>query len=58
MNAVFNGIAAAEFVADMPETLAFAPGTQYTFSLKMKGGLRAAHSGSASVERECNVRTG
>ena len=38
MNAVFNGMAAAEFVADMPETLAFAPGTQYTFSLKMKGG--------------------
>ena len=39
MNAVFNGMASAEFVADMPETLAFAPGTQYTFSLKMKGGF-------------------
>lgn len=38
MSAAFNGRAAAEFVADMPETLAFAAGTQYTFSLKMKGG--------------------
>ena len=38
MKAAFNGKAAAEFVADMPETLAFAAGTQYTFTLKMKGG--------------------
>lgn len=38
MNVAFNGKAAAEFAADMPETLAFAPGTQYTFTLKMKGG--------------------
>lgn len=38
MAAVFNGRAAAEFIADMPETLAFAAGTQYAFILKMKGG--------------------
>ena len=33
----FNGMAAAKFTAAMPETLVFAPGTQYTFTLKMKG---------------------
>lgn len=39
MTAKFNGRGdAGEFAADMPETLAFAPGTQYTFSLKMQGG--------------------
>lgn len=39
MKAKFNGRGdAEEFVADMPETLAFAPGRQYTFSLKMQGG--------------------
>ena len=38
MNVAFNGKAAAEFAADMPETLVFAPGTQYRFTMKMKGG--------------------
>ena len=38
MNVEFNGKAAAEFAADMPETLVFAPGTQYRFTMKMKGG--------------------
>lgn len=37
LNVSFNGMAATEFVAAMPETLVFAPGTQYTFTLKMKG---------------------
>ena len=38
MNVAFNGKAAAEFAADMPEALVFAPGTQYRFTMKMKGG--------------------
>lgn len=38
MNVAFNERELAEFVADMPETLAFTAGTQYTFTLKMKGG--------------------
>lgn len=33
----FNDMADAKFTAAMPPTLAFAPGTQYTFTLKMKG---------------------
>lgn len=33
----FNDMADAKFTAAMPETLVFAPGTQYTFTLKMKG---------------------
>lgn len=38
MNVSFNGKPEAEFAADMPETLVFAPGTQYRFTMKMKGG--------------------
>ena len=33
----FNDMADAKFTAAMPPTLVFAPGTQYTFTLKMKG---------------------
>ena len=33
----FNDMADAKFTAAMPETFVFAPGTQYTFTLKMKG---------------------
>lgn len=33
----FNDMADAKFTAAMPEMLVFAPGTQYTFTLKMKG---------------------
>ena len=33
----FNDMADAKFTAAMPPTLASAPGTQYTFTLKMKG---------------------
>lgn len=33
----FNDMVDAKFTAAMPPTLVFAPGTQYTFTLKMKG---------------------
>lgn len=33
----FNDMADTKFTAAMPPTLVFAPGTQYTFTLKMKG---------------------
>ena len=45
----FNDMADAKFTAAMPETFVFAPGTQYTFTLKMKGRLHATDADGGAL---------